>query len=100
MIMIGKYLPDYINLLLDLSALAYMTLWSELEENRLWSETSSHYQLMNTIGLKLGDIYEARLLLEGIGLLNVYKKSKNETKEFIYELNPPLSPSSFSRMEC
>ncbi|MBT2616601.1 replication initiation and membrane attachment family protein [Bacillus sp. ISL-78] len=73
----------------------YMTLWSELEENRLWSETSSHYQLMNTIGLKLGDIYEARLLLEGIGLVNVYKKSKNETKEFIYELNPPLSPQQF-----
>ena len=73
----------------------YMTLWSELEENRLWSEASSHYQLMNTIGLKLGDIYEARLLLEGIGLLNVYKKSKEDTKEFIYELNPPLSPQQF-----
>ena len=60
----------------------YMTLWSELEENRLWSESSSHYQLMNTIGLKLGEIYEARLLLEGIGLLNIYLYKKVGKAQF------------------
>ena len=41
----------------------YMTFWSELEENRLWSEPTTHYSLMNTLGLNLRDIYEARLNL-------------------------------------
>lgn len=73
----------------------YMSLWSELEENRLWAEPTTHYSLMNTMGLNLSDIYEARLQLEGIGLLSVYKKKNGETKEFVYELHPPLSPQQF-----
>lgn len=73
----------------------YMTLWSELEQNRLWSASSLHYHLMNTMGLKLGEIYEARKKLEGIGLLNVYKKKADEENEFVYQLNPPLSPDQF-----
>lgn len=73
----------------------YMTFWSELEENRLWSEPTTHYSLMNTMGLNLREIYEARLQLEGIGLLNVYKKETSEVKEFVYEINPPLSPYQF-----
>src|SRR3954466_15722362 len=73
----------------------YMTLWSELEENRLWSEPTTHYSLMNTMGLNLRAIYEARLQLEGIGLLNGYKKETSEAKEFVYEINPPLSPKAF-----
>ncbi|PLT32319.1 replication initiation and membrane attachment family protein [Bacillus sp. V5-8f] len=73
----------------------YMTLWSELEENRLWSQSSLHYNLMNTMGLKLGDIFQARTKLEGIGLLNVYKKKTDEENQFLYELLPPLSPEQF-----
>jgi replication initiation and membrane attachment protein len=73
----------------------YMTFWSEMEENRLWSKPSLHYQLMNTIGLHLNEIYEARIKLEGIGLLSVYKKESEEGIEFVYELNPPLSPEQF-----
>lgn len=73
----------------------YMTFWSELEENRLWSEPISHYSLMNTLGLNLREIYEARLQLEGIGLLNVYRKEIGEVKEFVYEINPPLTPLQF-----
>ncbi|RFU61969.1 replication initiation and membrane attachment family protein [Bacillus sp. V59.32b] len=73
----------------------YITLWSELEQNRLWSQSSLHYNLMNTMDLKLGEIYEARKKLEGIGLLNVYKKKTDEENEFVYELSPPLSPEQF-----
>ncbi|WP_110927184.1 replication initiation and membrane attachment family protein [Bacillus massiliglaciei] len=73
----------------------YMTLWSEMEENRLWSEAFTHYQLMNTIGLNLKEIYNARVQLEGIGLLTVFKKEEGGSKELIYELNPPLSPQAF-----
>ncbi|WP_316570928.1 replication initiation and membrane attachment family protein [Neobacillus sp. YIM B06451] len=73
----------------------YMTLWSELEENRLWSEASSHHFLMNLSGLNLKRIYEARLKLEGIGLLKTYVKNEDDIRSFIYELQPPLSPEQF-----
>jgi replication initiation and membrane attachment protein len=73
----------------------YMTLWAELEENRLWSESSSHHILMNLLGLNLNDIYESRLKLEGIGLLKTYVNEEDEIRSFIYELQPPLTPEQF-----
>ncbi|WP_059171589.1 replication initiation and membrane attachment family protein [Bacillus sp. FJAT-27445] len=73
----------------------YMTLWGELEENRLWSEASSHHFLMNLCGLNLKSIYEARLKLEGIGLLKTHVKNEGDIRSFIYELQPPLSPEQF-----
>lgn len=73
----------------------YMTLWNEMEVNRLWSEEWTHYHLMNFLALNLRDIYEARLKLEGIGLLKTYVKNINEDRVFIYELQPPLTPEQF-----
>ncbi|WP_342432542.1 replication initiation and membrane attachment family protein [Neobacillus sp. FSL H8-0543] len=73
----------------------YMTLWAELEENRLWSESSSHHILMNLLGINLKDIHEARLKLEGIGLLKTYVKTEEGGRSFIYELHPPLNPQQF-----
>ncbi|MBT2691213.1 replication initiation and membrane attachment family protein [Bacillus sp. ISL-47] len=73
----------------------YMTLWAELEENRLWSSSNSHHSLMNFMGMGLKEIYEARLKLEGIGLLKVYVNKEDDTRSFIYELLPPLTPEQF-----
>ncbi|WP_042354829.1 replication initiation and membrane attachment family protein [Bacillus rubiinfantis] len=73
----------------------YMTLWSEMEENRLWAESSTHHLLMNILGLNLKQIYEARLKLEGIGLLKTYVNTQDEERSFIYELLPPLNPDQF-----
>lgn len=73
----------------------YMTLWSELEENRLWSTSNSHHSLMNFLDLGLSDIYKARIKLEGIGLLKVYEKKDEHARSFIYELIPPLTPELF-----
>ncbi|WP_042459599.1 replication initiation and membrane attachment family protein [Neobacillus dielmonensis] len=73
----------------------YMTLWAELEENRLWSESSTHHLLMNLLDLNLKDIYQARLKLEGIGLLKTYVKVIDGERSFIYELLPPLNPEQF-----
>lgn len=73
----------------------YMTLWAELEENRLWSESSTHHLLMNLLGLNLKEIYEARLKLEGIGLLKTYVKTDEGDRSFIYEIIPPLTPEQF-----
>jgi replication initiation and membrane attachment protein len=73
----------------------YMTLWSELEDNRLWSESSTHHLLMNLMEMNLKDIYEARLKLEGIGLLKTRVKTDEGGRSFIYELRPPLTPEQF-----
>ncbi|GLB58457.1 replication initiation and membrane attachment family protein [Cytobacillus sp. NCCP-133] len=73
----------------------YMTLWAELEENRLWSSSNSHHSLMNFMDMGLKDIYESRLKLEGIGLLKVYVNKEEDTRSFIYELLPPLTPEQF-----
>jgi len=73
----------------------YMTLWAEIEENRLWSDPSTHHLLMNLMGMNLKDIYDARLKLEGIGLVKTYVKTSEEERSFIYELHPPLNPERF-----
>lgn len=73
----------------------YMTLWAELEENKLWSESSTHHLLMNLLSVNLKDIYEARLKLEGIGLLKTYVKTDDSGRSFIYEIHPPLNPEQF-----
>ncbi|MFL6562787.1 MAG: replication initiation and membrane attachment family protein [Bacillus sp. (in: firmicutes)] len=73
----------------------YMTLWAELEDNRLWSESSTHHLLMNLMEMNLKDIYEARLKLEGIGLLKTRVKTDEGGRSFIYELRPPLTPEQF-----
>ena len=73
----------------------YLTLWAEIEENRLWSGSSTHHLLMNLLSVNLKDIYEARLKLEGIGLLKTYVKSDESGRSFIYELHPPLNPEQF-----
>lgn len=73
----------------------YMTLWAELEENRLWSEPSSHHALMSLMGLNLKEIYEARLRLEGMGLVSAFVRNEDGERSFIYQLKPPLSPEQF-----
>ncbi|MFT8320381.1 MAG: DnaD domain protein [Bacillus sp. (in: firmicutes)] len=73
----------------------YMTLWAEVEENRLWSSSNSHHSLMNFMNCGLKEIYEARLKLEGIGLLKSFKKKEDGNRSFIYELQPPLTPEQF-----
>lgn len=75
----------------------YITLWSEMENNRMWSKGATHHSLMNYMGLGLTDIYQARKKLEGIGLLKTYQKKEQEqdVKQLIYELQPPLQPADF-----
>ncbi|MGM0853385.1 MAG: replication initiation and membrane attachment family protein [Bacillota bacterium] len=73
----------------------YMSLWGEVEENRLWSTHSTHYHLMNVLSVNLQEVYEARMKLEGIGLLKAYEKRDNEDRSFLYELQPPLTPQEF-----
>lgn len=73
----------------------YMTLWSEVEVNRLWGTKNTHSHLIKMTALNLQQIFEERKKLEGIGLLKTYVKEDESNRTFIYELQPPLSPKEF-----
>lgn len=73
----------------------YMTLWAEVEENRLWAEPSTHHSLMSMLGLNLKEIHKARLKLEGMGLIKAFVRNDSGERSFVYELQPPLNPEQF-----
>ncbi|WP_459500245.1 replication initiation and membrane attachment family protein [Bacillus sp. C1] len=73
----------------------YMTLWGELEQDRVFGKENTHHSLMVTMQMQLPEVYEERVKLEAIGLLNVYIKKEKDIRMFIYELAPPLSPKQF-----
>ncbi|EIA21368.1 replication initiation and membrane attachment family protein [Listeria fleischmannii] len=73
----------------------YQTLLTEIEENRLWSAEHAHTQLLNLLSLSLKDFFQARIKLEGLGLLKTYLQTENEERRYIYEVLPPLSPAQF-----
>ncbi|MBC1473696.1 helicase DnaB [Listeria grandensis] len=73
----------------------YDTLVTEVEENRLWSESHSHTQLLNLLGISLPNLFQARLKLEGLGLLRSFVQTVGESRHYIYEIAAPLSPEQF-----
>lgn len=72
----------------------YQTLLLQLE---VQAEVSiqTHHTLMNYLNLPLDKIYEARLKLEGIGLLKTYRFESDDRVYFTYELQAPFSPRQF-----
>lgn len=73
----------------------YMTLWGELEQNRLWSEETTHHSLMTLMQSNLREIYQERLKLEGLGLLKTYVNEIDGLKTYVYELQAPIRPNDF-----
>ncbi|MGD6816815.1 replication initiation and membrane attachment family protein [Metabacillus sp. 113a] len=73
----------------------YMTLWAELEQDRLWGEEHSHHRLMTLTQMNLKSFYAERIKLEGIGLLTSFLRQEDGNRTFYYELQPPLKPDEF-----
>lgn len=73
----------------------YLCLLSELERDQFTSKETTHKTLMTMMGIHLDKIFEERKKLEGIGLLNVYKKKNNQEVTYLYELQKPFSPVEF-----
>ncbi|MFX3623954.1 MAG: replication initiation and membrane attachment family protein [Ectobacillus sp.] len=73
----------------------YMTLWGELDQDRLVGQENTHHTLIVGMYMNLPEIYEERLKLEAIGLLKVYVKKEADVRKFLYELQTPLSPKQF-----
>lgn len=73
----------------------YMTLWSEIDDNRFWGQENTHHHLISMMQQNLKQILEERKKLEGIGLMKTYLKQEESNRTYIYELQPPLSPREF-----
>lgn len=73
----------------------YQTLATESLINLEENTTHTHHVLMNYMAVSLDKIYQARLKLEGMGLLRVFKKEGTNGDSYLYKLIPPFSPSDF-----
>ena len=71
----------------------YLLLQSEAK-NTIVSKELTHHHLMTCLGTTLDNIKEARLKLEGIGLLKTYYH-KDEINSYVYELYSPVSANEF-----
>ncbi|MCQ6266536.1 DnaD domain protein [Fictibacillus sp. WQ 8-8] len=71
----------------------YMTFWCDAEMKTPKEQT--HQRLMNVTQFSLKDIIAARKKLEAIGLLKTYKRDKEDSRVYLYELQTPLSPDEF-----
>ncbi len=83
------YMPIIGNMAVSL----YLKLQTEAG-NTLISPELTHHHLMTSMGLTLDNIKEARLKLEGIGLLKSYYH-KDDINSYVYEIYSPVSPSEF-----
>src|SRR5690625_1886891 len=72
--------------LIGINAIAlYYTLVHEIELQNL-TDKQTHHTLMGALNLPLDAIYEARIKLEGIGLLKTYKTKSDSEVVYTYEL--------------
>ncbi len=71
----------------------YLKLQSETNNTYISSELT-HHHLMTSMSMSLDNLKEARLKLEGIGLLKTYYH-KGEINSYVYELYSPVSASEF-----
>jgi replication initiation and membrane attachment protein len=70
----------------------YMTLWCEAG---LEKQVKNHQHLMNLTQFSLKDILSGRKKLEAIGLLKTFRQDEENNREYLYELQMPLSPKAF-----
>ncbi|WP_237648694.1 replication initiation and membrane attachment family protein [Sediminibacillus terrae] len=73
----------------------YQTLMSECQLRNHHQELQTHHTLMNYLSLPLDKLYQARLKLEGIGLMSTYKTEHKQKNVYTYQLNPPFLPVDF-----
>lgn len=73
----------------------YTLLWNKLEKDCFWSEETTHHELMAMLNLPLDDIFNARRILEGIGLMRTFRRQEEKSTLFVYELQPPMTPAQF-----
>ena len=72
----------------------YNTLYNELKANGYVSEELTHHHLMTNLSENLSSLKEARIKLEGIGLLKTYYM-EGSINSYVYELYSPITAHEF-----
>ena len=75
------------------AVILYSKLQSETR-NLFVSPELTHHHLMTSMGITLDNLKEARLKLEGIGLLKTYY-NQGDVNSYVYEIYSPVSASEF-----
>lgn len=94
----ADYLAALIHLyqpLVGINAIHFYQLLLQEEPLSKKTHLQAHHHLMNYLNQSLDQIYEARIKLEAIGLLQTYKKNTEEKTVYTYVLIPPFNPASF-----
>ncbi|PSL44060.1 replicative DNA helicase loader DnaB [Salsuginibacillus halophilus] len=73
----------------------YTTLRTKLERDQYVTAGATHRELMISTGISLNDIVDERKKLEAVGLLQTRMKQSNDGRDFLYELDAPMSPARF-----
>ncbi|MDW0118450.1 DnaD domain protein [Sporosarcina thermotolerans] len=71
----------------------FMSFWADAEREK--ENEFNHYYLMNLLTMPLGQVFEARISLEAIGLLRTYCRTVGDDRSFVYELLAPMDAKSF-----
>lgn len=94
----NEYDASLMHLYLPLIGIEAVSLYQLLlKELALQAEDSfqTHHTLINYLNIPLNEMYQARLKLEGIGLLKTYQRKTEDRTYFTYELKAPFSPQDF-----
>lgn len=83
----------YMPIIGSIAVTLYIKLQTEVNSGYVSSELT-HHHLMTSLGTTLDNIKEARLRLEGIGLLKTYFL-EGDVNSYVYELYSPVSASEF-----
>lgn len=81
--------------LLGIEAVSLYHLFMQEEMMQEDNVIQTHHTLMNYLNIPLDQIYQARLKLEGIGLLKTYKQEQEDHVSYLYMLLPPFRPAAF-----
>ena len=84
----------YLPIIGPLPITLYNLLLSDLDKSELISEVHTHSHLLSNLHISLNELAEARNVLEAIGLIKTFLKTK-EINNYIYELYSPVTANEF-----
>lgn len=84
----------YMPIIGNISVSLYLSLYNESKINSYISVELTHHHLTTNLGINLKELKEARMKLEGIGLLKTYYM-EGSINSYIYELYSPISANEF-----
>lgn len=70
----------------------YLKFWAEAEQN---SPTFHHHYLLDSLNFSIKQLFQARITLEAIGLLQSFSKKNSSATHYVYRLKKPLEAKEF-----